>query len=123
MGRCARAAVLAGFAAKAFEWSVSDKIENVNEAAAIVSLLIRSGESKHVIDTIRRHRDPNVKAALVHLTAIVNDDRIVPDLKRLVNEGLLPIEVLRRIDSAMLRLSPRMFNAQFSGGGESARYA
>lgn len=97
MRHAARAAIEAGIAAKSFDRLVHEDLKVAYEAFALVALLIKSGETKEIFETIRNHRDERVRFALLHVLRMHKDERVVPELRELQRDPSVPTDVANRV--------------------------
>lgn len=97
MRHAARAAIEAGIAAKSFDRLVHEDLKVAYEAFALVALLIKSGETNEIFETIRNHRDERVKYALLHVLRMHKDERVVPQLRELQRDESVPSEIGSRV--------------------------
>ena len=76
----ARAAVEAGIAERSFDRLVLSDEKAVEEAFALVYLLIRTGETEKLFEAIRDHRDLKTRVALLHAVRVANVAEVIPSL-------------------------------------------
>ncbi|MEO6656215.1 MAG: HEAT repeat domain-containing protein [Pyrinomonadaceae bacterium] len=104
----ARAAIESGIVVKSFDRLVHDDIKVAYEAFALVSLMIKAGETREILDAIKTHKDERVKFALLHVLRVHKDERIVPQLHNLLKSNILPPEVSDRIHDVINSFEPVM---------------
>ena len=92
----ARAAIESGFVEKSIERLTHDDGKVAYEAFALCSLLIKAGETKELFETLIKHNDLRVKFALLHLFSVQKDERMLPELQKIVNLKSLSPEVMER---------------------------
>lgn len=92
----ARAAIESGFVEKSIERLTHDDGKVAYEAFALCSLLIKAGETKELFETLINHNDLRVKFALLHLFSVQKDERMLPELQKIVNLKSLSPEVMER---------------------------
>lgn len=97
MSHAARAAVESGIVGKSFERLVHEDLKVAYEAFALVTLLIRSGETSEIFAAIKNHRDERVKFALLHVLKTQKDERSLVELERMRVDATVPTDVADRI--------------------------
>lgn len=97
----ARAAIESGFVEKSIERMAHDDGKVAYEAFALCSLLIKAGETKELFETLINHNDLRVKFALLHLFSVQKDERMLPELQKIVNLRSLSPEVMERARSTI----------------------
>ena len=97
MSHAARAAIESGIVAKSYDRLVHADLKIAYEAFALVSLLIKAGETDTIFDTIREHKDERVKYALLHVLKVHRDERTLPKLNDLRMGRSWPTELSDRI--------------------------
>lgn len=80
----ARAAVEAGIAERSFDRLTLTDAKAVEEAFALVYLLIKAGETEKLFDAIRDHRDLKTRVALLHAIKVANVAEVIPSLSSLI---------------------------------------
>lgn len=100
MRHAARAAVESGFVVKSFERLVHEDLKVAQEAFSLTCLIVESGETETVFDSIKNHKDERVKFALLHVLKVRCDQRTLPALTELLN-GAFSVEVRERINDAI----------------------
>lgn len=108
MSHAARAAIESGIALKSFDRLVHYDMKIAYEAFALVGLLIHSGETREIFETIRESKDENVKFALLHCLSVIKDDRLLPELNKLRIDSGLPESVLERVKETVSAYHPVM---------------
>lgn len=101
MSHAARAAVEAGIVVKSFDRLVHEDMKVAYEAYALVSLLIRAGETREIFHAIRTHRDERVKFSLIHVLKSQRDERTLAELVTLQLDSTCPTDVAERIRKAV----------------------
>lgn len=97
MSHAARAAIEANIVSKSFERLLHEDVKIAYEAFALVSLLIRSGETAPIFESLRDHKDERVKFALLHALRVHRDERTLLQLNALRVERSWPEAVAERI--------------------------
>lgn len=83
MSHAARAAIESGIVTKSFDRLVHEDVKIAYEAFALVSLLIKAGETSLIFEAIRDHKDERVKFALLHVLKVQKDERTLEGLNNL----------------------------------------
>ena len=97
MSHAARAAIESGIVVKSFDRLVHDDIKVAYEAFALVSLMIKAGETSEIFDAIKTHKDERVKFALLHVLRVQKDERTLVQLHDFRKNSVLPADVSDRI--------------------------
>jgi hypothetical protein len=95
--QAARAATESGIVAKSFERLVHEDSKVAYEAFALVSLLIKAGETKEIFDMIENHKDERVRLALLHVIRVQKDERTIDELNRLALSLTRKPELLEKV--------------------------
>jgi hypothetical protein len=101
MSHAARAAVESGIVGKSFDRLVHEDTKIAYEAFALVSLLIKAGETDVIFDALRQHKDERVKYALLHVLRVQKDERTLEMLHKLRVDSSWPTDVSDRIREAI----------------------
>lgn len=101
MTHAARAAIESGFVVKSFDRLVHEDLKVAYEAFAMVTLLVRSGETNEIFDAIKTHKDERVRFALIHCLKILRDERAVKELAEIKRTGDFSMDVSGRIADAI----------------------
>lgn len=101
MSHAGRAAIESGIVVKSFDRLVHDDLKVAYEAFALVSLLIKSGETAEIFNAIKTHKDERVKFALLHVLKVQKDERTLPELKDLAKDNAVPKDVADRVQDAV----------------------
>ena len=75
--QAARAAIESGIVARSLDRLIHEDTKVAYEAFALVSLLIKAGETKEIFEAIENHKDERVKFALLHVLKVQKDERTV----------------------------------------------
>lgn len=97
MAHAARAAIESGIVVKSFERLINEDVKVAYEAFALVSLLIRSGETNEIFDAIKTHKDERVKFALLHVIKVSHDERALDRLNELRTVNSFPTDIADRM--------------------------
>ena len=80
----ARAAVEAGLAERSFDRLILSDGKAVDEAFALVYLMIKTGETDKIFDAVRDHRDLKTRVALLHAIKVANVAEVIPQLSAFI---------------------------------------
>ncbi|MFZ1702353.1 MAG: HEAT repeat domain-containing protein [Pyrinomonadaceae bacterium] len=97
MSHAARAAIEADIVAKSFERLLHEDVKIAYEAFALVSLLVRSGETAPIFAALRNHKDERVKYAVLHVLKVQKDERMLVELNQLRSERSWPTDMAERL--------------------------
>ena len=97
MSHAARAAIESGIVVKSFDRLVHEDLKVAYEAFALVSLLIKAGETSEIFDAIKGHKDERVKFALLHVLKVQKDERTLSQMHDFRKDSALPTDVADRI--------------------------
>lgn len=97
MSHAARAATEAGIVIKSFDRLVHEDLKVAYEAFALVTLLIRSGETHELFEAIKNHKDERVRFALLHVLKVQRDERTLDTLHSMQKDASFPTDVAERI--------------------------
>lgn len=101
MSHAARAAIEAGIVGKSFDRLIHEDVKIAYEAFALVSLLIKAGETSGIFEAIRNHKDERVKFALLHVLRVQRDTRTLEGLNNLRITSSWPTDIADRIREAI----------------------
>lgn len=79
----ARAAIESGIVDRSFDRLINEDTKVAYEAFALVSLLIKAGETKEIFVAVDSHKDERVRFALLHVLKVQKDERTIEELTRL----------------------------------------
>lgn len=100
MVHAARAALEGGFVERSFDRLTHRDKKYAYEAFALVALLVRAGEVQQILETIRTHRDMQVRRALIHVLSAVRGENAMSILYGLLEDKQLPDELKKEVDKA-----------------------
>lgn len=89
----------AGFAAQSIERLTSDDRRQAYEAFALLSLIVKGGDTTLILNAIENHQNLNTRLALVRLLRISNDDGALESLRALGERAELAPEVRAAIEA------------------------
>ncbi len=90
MVQAARAAIEGGLVDRSIDRLVHQDRKYAYEAFTLISLLIKSGETKEIFESIENHRDKFVKMAVLHVFKVVKDEKTLPGLYAYIERNSLP---------------------------------
>jgi len=96
--QAARAAMESGFVDMSFDRLTHTDRKYVYEAFTLMTLLIKAGETGKIFNALEKHRDMNVRLALLHTIKVVKDQRALDGLYLLLENNNLPIEFQAEVD-------------------------
>jgi hypothetical protein len=89
MRQAARAAMESGFVERSFDRLIHPDRYHAYEAFVLLSLLVKSGETKPIFNALRNHKDKNVQLAILHLLKVNREEEFLDELVGLsVDRGL-----------------------------------
>lgn len=97
MRHASRAAVEAGIVTKSLDRLIHEDVKVAYEAFALVSLLIKAGETGEIFDAMVNHKDERVKLALLHVMKVQKDERTLEGLNKLKTDTSMPTEVAEKV--------------------------
>lgn len=86
----AQACVKSGLAAQSVGRLSSDDRRQAYEAFALLSLVVKGGQSDPILDAVGSHCDPSVQMAATRLACLSGEPRLLAMLRELVTRGGLP---------------------------------
>ncbi|MBV9241083.1 MAG: hypothetical protein JO314_03655 [Acidobacteria bacterium] len=95
--QAARAAIASDIVSRSFERLIHEDTKVAYEAFALVSLLVKAGETTEIFEAIENHKDERVKFALLHVLKVQKDERTVEELTRLALSMSRKPEMLEKI--------------------------
>lgn len=97
----ARAAIESGFVDMSFDRLIHRDRKYAYEAFALMSLLIKAGETEKIFNALENHQDMNVRRAILHTIKINKDQKAIEGLYALLEKGSLPIEFQEEVDKTI----------------------
>jgi hypothetical protein len=101
MRQAARAAMEADLVVRSLDRLVHQDQKIAYEAFTLLALMIKTGETREIFETMQLHRDDNVRFAFLRVVEVVGDDSVVPQLIKMCNQLMLPKEIKNRIDEVI----------------------
>ncbi len=90
MVQAARAAIESDLVRRSIDRLVHEDEGYAYEAFALVSLLIKAGETKEVFEVLENHVDKNVKLAILQTLKVLKDEKTLPALYSFIERNSLP---------------------------------
>ncbi len=101
MRQAARGAIEADLFNRSFARLAHTEKTAAYEAAALVALLLRSGETREVFDAIKSHQVLNVRKAILQIIRITKEPNALEGLYSLLEKNSLPEEVHKEVDETI----------------------
>lgn len=98
MRHAARAAIAGDLVQRSFDRIIHNDKKIAQEVAALVFLLIRSGETDEVFDALENHSNQNVRKAILHVIRISKEHKSLDGLYHLLEKKDLNEELREEID-------------------------
>lgn len=98
MRHAARSAVEGDLVERLFDRLIHADRKVAYEAFAVTALLIRAGEAEPVYKAIAKHRDENVKLALLHVLQTIKDENTFEGLSNLLTSSELTPNVAAKVN-------------------------
>jgi HEAT repeat protein len=83
----ARACVSSGLAAQAFTRLASGDARQAQEASSLLTLILKSGDARPVLEAVEGHRDIEVRVACVRLLGLMNRGDLIAGLRDAAERG------------------------------------
>lgn len=101
----ARAALEGGFVERSFDRLIHRDKKHAYEAFVLLALIIKSGEVEALVDALKKHQDPKVRLAILHVFKVTKDSNALSYLYNMLEENKLPIELKQEIDKVIAEMS------------------
>lgn len=101
MRQTARAAIEADLVNRSLDRLVHQDNKIAREAAAFAALMIKSGETVEVFDALVKHKDLNVRKAILHIIKITKNQKALEKLYSLLEQNNLPLGFQEEIDKTI----------------------
>lgn len=98
MRASARAAIEADLVKRSFERLVHTDYKSAYEAFALISLLLKAGETKEVFEAMTNHRDANVQKAILHIIKVTKEQNALDGLYSMLEQSNLSPELREEVD-------------------------
>ncbi|HSK70305.1 MAG TPA: HEAT repeat domain-containing protein [Pyrinomonadaceae bacterium] len=98
MKQAARAAIEGDLVEKYFDRLVHQDMKNAYEAFALVALLLKSGETEMVFNALEKHKNVNVRKAILHVIKITKERNALEGLYTLLENKYLSPEMREEVD-------------------------
>ncbi|HEV2707127.1 MAG TPA: HEAT repeat domain-containing protein [Pyrinomonadaceae bacterium] len=97
----AQACLKTGLGAQAVNRLASEDRRQAYESFSLLSLLVRAGETRLVLEAVEKHADTNVRLAAIRLLGQMGDAEVVEQLRELATHGGVPEKVRASILAAV----------------------
>ena len=104
MRQSARAAIEGDLVTRSFDRLVHKDKRYAYETITLVALLLKSGETEIIFDTLENHSDLNVRKAILHVIKVVKEPNVLERLCELSENSDIPEELKQEIDEAIKEL-------------------
>lgn len=94
----ARAAIEGDLGARYFERLIHQDSKYAYEAFAFVALLLKSDETDAVFEAMHKHRDKNVRQAILHVVKITKEPNALEGLYAMLEDDKLNPEIREEVD-------------------------
>lgn len=101
MRQSARAAIEADLVKRSFDRLAHTDKTAAYEAAALVALLLRAGETREVFEALKTHEVLNVRKAILQIIKITKEPNALEGLYSLLEKNSLPEEVHKEVDETI----------------------
>jgi hypothetical protein len=109
MKNAVRAATEANIVKLSFDRLIHEDLKMSYEAFVLAALVVRSGETKQLFDTLGSHPDPTVKRAILHVLETFGDERVAEPISEILSKQLLTADlaeiagdIMRRHEAVLL---------------------
>lgn len=102
--QAAHAATESGFVGRSFDRLVHPDRQQAYEAFVLLSLLAAAGETKVLFETIKKHKDQNVKLAVLHLLKVSENPEALDGLYSLLEDKSVSSEVRAEVDKVIKKI-------------------
>ncbi len=96
----ARACVKSGVVAQSLDRLASQDRRHAYEAFSMLSLVIRGGETKSIIEAVKSHPDPNVRMAAVRLASLTGNPELQTSLRGMAGQEEVSADMREAITEA-----------------------
>lgn len=97
----ARAAIEADLVGRSLDRLVHEDWKIAQEAVAFTNLIIQSGEIETVFDYLVKHKNINVRKAILHIIKITKNQKALEALYSLLEQNNLPLELQEEVDKTI----------------------
>lgn len=101
MRHAARAAMEADLVLRSLDRLVHHDHKIAYEAFTLLALMIRTDETAKLFDSVENHHDENVQLGFLKVIEVVQDERCIPRLQKMLNKLMIPKEMKDRIDEVI----------------------
>ena len=105
MRQIVRAAIEGGFVERSFDRLIHRDSKHAYEAFVLLALIIKSSEVEVLIDALKNHKDPKVRAAILHVFKVTKNEEGLTYLYSLLEDKDLSPQLKEEIDKAIQEMS------------------
>jgi HEAT repeat protein len=101
MRHAARGAIEGGYVERIFERLIHRDSKHAYEAVALLSLLIRAGETNLIFEKLKTSTDAQLQRAILHVIKITDDQSVLNELYALLEEKYLQADLRKAVDETI----------------------
>lgn len=101
MRHAARAAIEGGYVERIFDRLIHRDPKNAYEAVALLSLLIKAGETDLIFEKLKLYRHLEVQRAILHVIKITDEHSVLNELYALLEQKGLAPELRKAVDETI----------------------
>ncbi len=101
MSQATRSAIEADLLTRSFDRLTHQDQKIAYEAVALLSLMIRAGETEQIFKAIETHNDSHVRLALVHVIGLAKEESTVSNLYEILEKSTISKELKDKIDEVI----------------------
>lgn len=101
MIQAVRAASEAALTQRSFERLIHEDYKIAMESFALVALIIRSGETDELFETLRSHRDDRVKFAILHVLGVLHERRSIARLEQFLETTAISNDLSEKAQASL----------------------
>lgn len=105
MRQTARAAIEGGFVERSFDRLIHRDRKYAYEGFVLLALIVKSGEVEGLIEALKKHQDPKVRSAILHVFKVAKDSNGLSQLYNLLDDKSLSAELKSEIDAVIEEMS------------------
>ncbi len=101
MRQAALAAKEADLVKRSFDRLIHPDQKIAYEAATLLALMIRAGETEEIFNALLTHNDSNVKLAVAHVIGLVKQEETLSNLYEIIEKSLISRELKAKIEEVI----------------------
>ncbi|HEX8736717.1 MAG TPA: hypothetical protein VF721_15405 [Pyrinomonadaceae bacterium] len=101
MRHAARGAIEGGYVERIFDRLIHRDTKYAYEAVALLSLLIRAGETGLIFEKLKTSKDPQLQRAILHVIKITDDQSVLNELYALLEEKFISADLRKAVDETI----------------------